>query len=138
MASYKYTDIQFAEAVSASKSIAQVLRKLGLVIAGGNYMTVKTKCQELNLDTSHFTGQGWNKENYKPFKSIKCMTSLKTNLIRQRGRECQSCMLNIWLDKPITLELEHIDGNRFNNSEENLLLLCPNCHSYTPTWRRRK
>ena len=35
--------------------------------------------------------------------------------------------------KTIPLELEHIDGNHLNMDEENLTLLCPNCHSLTPT-----
>lgn len=33
------------------------------------------------------------------------------------------------------LEIEHIDGNYENNSEENLILLCPNCHSLTSTYK---
>lgn len=35
----------------------------------------------------------------------------------------------------IPLEIEHRDGNHLNNSEENLILLCPNCHSLTPTYK---
>lgn len=35
----------------------------------------------------------------------------------------------------IPLETHHIDGNHFNNREENLILLCPNCHSLTPTYK---
>lgn len=31
---------------------------------------------------------------------------------------------------------DHIDGDKHNNSRENLRLLCPNCHSTTPTWRK--
>ena len=30
---------------------------------------------------------------------------------------------------------EHIDGNYMNNKEENLILLCPNCHSLTQTYK---
>ncbi len=33
------------------------------------------------------------------------------------------------------LEIEHIDGNYLNNREENLMLICPNCHSLTPTYK---
>ena len=40
-------------------------------------------------------------------------------------------------DKPIVLELEHIDGNHSNNERENLEAICPNCHSQTDTWRGR-
>ena len=35
----------------------------------------------------------------------------------------------------IPLEIEHIDGNYLNNKEENLDLLCPNCHSLTETYK---
>ena len=35
----------------------------------------------------------------------------------------------------LPLEIDHIDGNSENNSEENLRLICPNCHSLTPTYR---
>lgn len=35
----------------------------------------------------------------------------------------------------LPLEIEHIDGNYLNNSEENLILLCPNCHSLTATYK---
>ncbi|MFA6159158.1 MAG: HNH endonuclease signature motif containing protein [Candidatus Paceibacterota bacterium] len=36
---------------------------------------------------------------------------------------------------PLTLEIDHIDGNPENNEKENLRLLCPNCHSQTSTYR---
>jgi len=49
--------------------------------------------------------------------------------------KCYSCNLTEWLNNPIPLELEHIDGNSSNNKLDNLTLLCPNCHSLTPTFR---
>ena len=33
------------------------------------------------------------------------------------------------------LEVDHIDGDHKNNVESNLQLLCPNCHSLTPTFK---
>ena len=35
----------------------------------------------------------------------------------------------------IPLEVDHIDGDYTNNNENNLTLLCPNCHSLTPTYK---
>ena len=54
----------------------------------------------------------------------------------QEGK-CLFCGLKDWRDLPISLELDHIDGDRSNTSRENLRLLCPNCHSQTPGFRRR-
>jgi Zn finger protein HypA/HybF involved in hydrogenase expression len=48
--------------------------------------------------------------------------------------ECSWCEINTLTGK-VTLEVEHIDGDYKNNREENLKLLCPNCHSLTPTYR---
>jgi hypothetical protein len=59
----------------------------------------------------------------------------KKLLILERGHRCECCRNSDWIGKPITLELEHVDGNRINNTRENLKLLCPNCHSQTETWR---
>ena len=50
-------------------------------------------------------------------------------------KECQWCKLTEWLSQPIKLELDHIDGDNTNNEIDNLRMLCPNCHSMTPTWR---
>lgn len=61
----------------------------------------------------------------------------KKYLIHKHGEKCMECG---WNEKnPVTgnipIELEHIDGNSTNNSLENLKLLCPNCHSLTPTYK---
>ena len=51
--------------------------------------------------------------------------------------ECQNCGIAEWQGVKIPLELDHINGDSTNNSVDNLRLLCPNCHSITPTWRGR-
>lgn len=56
---------------------------------------------------------------------------LKNELIKLRGHKCEVCGLTTWQDQPISLEAHHIDGDRCNNILDNLLLLCPNCHSLT-------
>jgi phage antirepressor YoqD-like protein len=51
---------------------------------------------------------------------------------------CSECDITDWNGKPITLQLDHIDGDRHNNQIDNLRLLCPNCHSQTETFSTRK
>jgi hypothetical protein len=51
--------------------------------------------------------------------------------------KCNKCGIKDWNGKNITLEIEHKDGNNWNNKENNLELLCPNCHSQTLTFRKK-
>ena len=57
---------------------------------------------------------------------------IKRYLLEKFNNTCQCCGIsNTWNGKPLSLQLEHIDGNSKNNKEENLSLLCPNCHTQT-------
>lgn len=56
-------------------------------------------------------------------------------LSEQLGELCGHCGITEWNGKPITLEVNHIDGQAYNNVLDNLELLCPNCHSQTDTFR---
>lgn len=142
-----YSDNDLKEAVASSTSIRQVLKKLNLKEAGGNYQTLRNYFKTLNLDISHFTGQASNKGKQLPLKrdiedylSNRCKIQshkLKLRLLREGLFEpkCYCCNQTIWLGKPIPLELDHIDGNHQNNNLSNLQLLCPNCHAFTPNYR---
>lgn len=55
-------------------------------------------------------------------------------LLENREHRCESCKLTEWMGQPINLTMEHKDGNACNNVPSNLLLLCWNCHSMTPTF----
>lgn len=62
---------------------------------------------------------------------------LKRYLFEKYNYKCAYCG---WgktnpFTKTLPLEIEHIDGNYLNNSEENLIVLCPNCHSLTATYK---
>ena len=144
-----YTKEQLTDAIKASTSIRQVLIKLNLKEAGGNYNTIKTDIKNYNIDVSHFKGQAWSKdlklglktplEDY--FNNTIKITSYKLKLklfeYNIKQKECENCRLNSWLGKEIPLELDHIDGNKHNNTLENLRILCPNCHALTPTYRTK-
>ena len=62
---------------------------------------------------------------------------IKTYLFNKFQKKCAKCgwrEINPYT-KNIPLEIEHIDGNYRNNNEDNLTLLCPNCHSLTSTYK---
>ena len=65
-------------------------------------------------------------------------SKLLKELLKLRPQQCECCKLTEWLNKPIKLEVHHIDGDNTNNVLENLQLLCPNCHSYTDSWCKTK
>lgn len=78
-------------------------------------------------------------ERLKKIESGEVMSDriLKTYLIDIHGEKCMKCgwnSINPTTGK-VPIELEHSDGNSLNNKLENLKLLCPNCHSLTPTFR---
>lgn len=119
--------------------MAQLLKGLGLKSAGGNYANMKSILQKLDVDTSHWTGQAWNKgERLKDWSEYSRAARMKPHLIKKRGNICECCELKRWNKMTIKLEIHHIDGDRTNNSYGNLQLLCPNCHSMTDTWRKQK
>ena len=156
MAKKNWTDQELMNAVESSHSIRNVIIKLGLVPAGGNYATVKNFIKKHDIDTSHFTGQGHNRgktrdNGLKGGRRAKLLSEilvrnsfyqshkLRLRLIKEDvfPHECSKCHLTVWLGHPIPLELEHVNGVCDDNRLENLCLLCPNCHALTSTYRGR-
>lgn len=131
---------EFARLVKESKSFYELAEKIGYERTGGGTQTsLKQAVKERGLDTSHFLGQAWNKDNYdfSAFEKNSTKKNGKTTLkplIYLRGRKCEKCGNTEWMGQPINLEIHHINGDRSDNSLENLQLLCPNCHSYTDTF----
>lgn len=145
----KRTEAEFIKAAQASLSIAGMCKYFGLRPCGGNYKIMHKAIQEFNLNISHFTGQGWNTGlKFKPFEAkpienILVINSnyqsykLKKRLIQEGFKEniCERCKLSEWQGLPIPLELHHKNGNNRDNRLENIVLLCPNCHALTESYR---
>lgn len=151
MSKCKWTKEQLEETIKNNLSIAGACRELGIRPIGGNYRTLHYYIKEYNLDTSHFTGQGWNVgtryRNVHPKCPIEDILSgkveyrntlnLKNRLLKENIKEykCENCGNSEWLGNKIPLELHHINGNNTDNRLENLQLLCPNCHALTDNYR---
>lgn len=55
-------------------------------------------------------------------------------LVETFGENCSVCKLNSWMEKPLPLQVDHADGDPYNNRPNNLRLVCPNCHSQTDSF----
>lgn len=62
----------------------------------------------------------------------------RRRVLAEQDGKCLYCRLDKWQGTNLTLELDHVDGVKTNDARENVRFLCPNCHSQTPTWRRKK
>lgn len=145
-----WTDEQLTEAVKTSRSYRQVIMKLNLIPAGGNYAQVKRAIKTLDLDIPHYLGMGWNVGLvFKPSPPIPLDKLLKRGTIVQsyklklrlfeKGLKQPKCEICGWckksIDGRIPVELDHINGDHSDNSLENLRILCPNCPSMQLTHR---
>lgn len=153
----KYTKGLLEEITKGVFSVSQTLRNLGLKPTGGNYSMIKNRIKYHNIDISHFTGQGWARGKTEETDAIVRCTSQKNRISDDKvfiknghplGRnhikkrllkkgwilECEICKLTDWLNNPISLHLDHINGDSNDNRFENLRFICPNCHQQTETW----
>lgn len=148
----RYSEEDLAEAVAASISVAEVLRRLGIRQAGGSHFHISKRIRRSGLDTSHFRGQAALRGERRPRLSAQEIlvrrqdpqTRTKPDLLRRAlsdigvPRSCSTCgVSDIWMGRALVLHVDHIDGDAANNLKDNLRLLCPNCHSQTSTYCRK-
>lgn len=150
------------ELVKQYTSIGSIARAVGYrtkpcgKLSGGIYKYIKRKLDGWEIDMSHFVGQDWAKgksakTDYRiakmkvrkrfSWEDYFCVGSKIENrkaiklLIEHDKKQykCECCTIDSWQGKPIRLELDHINGDNNDFREENLRIICPNCHSQTET-----
>lgn len=144
-----YSLEEFQQICNESESVREVVQKLGYAPnGGGTAARVKRDIEDNNIDISHFTGQAHTKnigkyktpiEDYLTNKVKITSHKLRLRLLKEGIFEykCACCGNSEWLGQPIPLELHHKDGNKDNNSLDNLELRCPNCHYFTETYKTK-
>jgi len=144
------TDSELKLVVTQSTSFVDVCRKLNVSTNGRPYRRIRNKIKNLNLDTTHFTPyknasklKAFPLEDLlfenKYFPAHRIKKKLIAAGIKEDICEIKGCGVGaFWNGKPITLELDHINGINDDNRIENLRIICPNCHSQTETYRSKK
>lgn len=139
----KVTDEEIIIACDNSDSMSEAARKLGIGLTTLKLKGEKLGCYKPNQGRKGLKGTSSYKytleEVYSGVGFMKSAT-LKLRLYKAGLKEnvCDKCGISEWMDKPITCELHHIDGNPKNNSFENLSILCPNCHTQTDNYGNKK
>lgn len=145
-------DEKFIEMVKSLKSICEICDAIKARRGGSVFSNIKNRINQLKIDISHFIDHRKNKNSFNYVDKKTFLLRLKNNdysdtkFIKKKllefnltKNECFECkLLPVWNTKPLTLHLDHIDGDSNNNLLQNLRLLCPNCHSQTETFSMGK
>lgn len=145
----------FSEIVKTSTSYSEIVKKCKEYKGvGGHINTIKKRIKLEKINSEHIKdGYDHNKgrsflsqqvslddalKNYFVVNSEYYNKNFLKTLIRRfelKKYECEICKLkNVWENKPLSLQLDHINGTNSDNRLENLRWLCPNCHSQTETF----
>ena len=139
-----FTKEEIARLTKESISFRELQQKLGYSSNSGSaHKILEEVLNNYQIDYSHFKGHAWNKEASKyedaltDFGTHNWIT-IKEKLFQERNYCCECCGITEWNGKEIKLQVHHIDGNHNHNTRDNLMILCPNCHSQTDNWTHRK
>lgn len=134
--------------ISNSFSYSEIIRNCGLDVRSSYITLLKKIIKNNNFDISHFnkstnlpyirsTVKGCNDEEIFIENSKADASTVKKRIIKKSliKYECNMCgIINTYNNKPLKLQLDHINGNNKDNRLLNLRFLCPNCHSQTDTF----
>lgn len=152
--STKYNETDFILAAQEARSWRDLSYRLGLTHSSTTKRQLERHALSLDVNTDHFLGRSWAKGkkvsgNEKwgrrwpleeiliedsPFRGNCCRVKKRLIAAGLLVNQCLFCGITEWQGKPITLELDHINGKRMDYRIENLRILCPNCHSQTETF----
>lgn len=135
------SDTEFIKLINNSSSTADVLRSLDYSVKGNSwaYKIVAERMDKLNISFGKKINYTNNSIKKLPLEKILTedseynRTKLKDRLVSEGIKEykCECCGLSEWMNRPISLQLHHLNGIHNDNRLSNLQLLCPNCHSQT-------
>ncbi|GLX18310.1 HNH endonuclease [Streptomyces lavendulae] len=145
----RHTEERLRELVAVSTSVKEVVARLGISQVGGNQAHISRRIAVLGIDTSHFraTRKPRPKGSLGPVLTLREPADgrvpgerLRRALLASGIREeCADCGTGTeWNGRPLSHEVDHVNGDWWDNRPENLRLLCPNCHAVTDTYRGRK
>lgn len=134
-------EVALRRACESSDSISEVLKRLKLSVAGGNFKSLKKYCKDFGIPIPVWVRTG--PVVVRPIDEIFCENSTYKNRDRIKSyllkfgvpEVCSDCGCGSeWNGKRLVLQLDHINGVSNDHRRENLRLLCPNCHSQTATF----
>ncbi len=143
---------EFQALLNECHSFADILKKRNMCVTGHQYAVIKTRIANDRLDISHFDNRksfGINQakrhrevpaESLFKKDSLSGTCTVKKRILQEKliPYQCSICEnVGVWQGEPLTLQLDHKNGNRTDHRIDNLRFLCPNCHSQTPTYGKK-